>query len=178
MKKQSRRFIHIPKNAGTSLVYWLEKNHIKILRGIEPKKVGIHRYASFWAEEDSEKFCIIRNPYTRTISYYNYLTKGEKWNYTFEEFVRNKITNKKTKVPNAWNPQINWIYENDTLLVDKIIRYETMELELQDYFKCYDSFPKLNISTDNDYETYYTNELKQIVHDHFIDDFRLLGYKK
>lgn len=53
-----------------------------------------------------------------------------------------------------------------------------MESELQDYFKCYDSFPKLNTSTNDSYENYYTDDLKEIVYNHFIDDFNLLGYKK
>lgn len=173
-----KRFIHIPKNAGSSLVRWLEENNIKILRGEEPKKVGIHRYASFWKNENLEKFCIIRNPYTRVISYYNYLTKIEQWNYTFEEFVRKKLSNIKTKIPNAWNLQVNWIYDNDELLIDKIIRYETMESELQEYFNCFQPLPKLNISTLDNYDNYFDEDLKEIVYDHFKKDFEILGYKK
>lgn len=173
-----KRFIHIPKNAGTSVVNWLKENNLEFCYGYGPKGIGIHRYASHFKDEDYEKFCIVRNPYSRVISYYNYLTAGEKWNYTFDQFVREKISNINTKIPNAWNLQINWIYENNISLIKKIIRYETVESEIQDYFKCYSPFPKLNISSFNGYENYYTEELKEIVYNHFEKDFKILGYKK
>ena len=109
--------------------------------------------------------------------YYNYLKLGEEWEYSFKEFVKLKLSNLKTKIPNAWNPQINWIYDNGILLVDKIIRYENIELEIQDYFKLSTPFPKSNVSTSDSYDSYYDDETKQIVYDHFKEDFLLLNYE-
>ena len=79
------RFIHIPKTGGTSVRKFLLDNDIQFYYGHEPKQVGRHRYASVWKDEESYKFTIVRNPYARTVSYYNYTTTKE-WNPTFEEF--------------------------------------------------------------------------------------------
>lgn len=173
-----KRFIHIPKNGGTSVVNWLKDNKLDFVRGHLPKGIGIHRKAVSWEDEKTEKFCIIRNPYTRIVSYYNYLTKIEKWSFNFADFVKNKITRIKTKIPDAWDLQINWMYTSNKLLINKIIRHETMDIELQEYFNCYNPLPKLNISTIDNYDSYYTKDLKQIVFDHFKKNFELLGYEK
>jgi len=170
------RFIHIPKTGGTSIRKFLLDNNIQFYYGQEPKQVGRHRYASVWKDEESYKFTVVRNPYARTVSYYNY-TINKDWKPTFENFVKNKLINKSLKVPNVWIPQVSWLYENNTCLVDKIFKLEdNLEDNLNSFLNIKGNLPKENVSTYNSYESYYTQELKDLVANYYKDDFKKLGY--
>ena len=170
------RFIHVPKTGGTSVRKFLLDNNIQFYYGQEPKQVGRHRYASAWKDEESYKFAIVRNPYARTVSYYNYTT-NKSWNPTFEDFVKNKMINKSLKVPNVWIPQVSWLYKNDLCLVDKIFKLEdNLEDNLNSFFNIKGKLTEENKSTHDGYESYYTQELKILVADYFKEDFQKLRY--
>ena len=170
------RFIHIPKNAGTSIYKFLTDNNISFLYGTSSKKiVHFHRPASFFANEDSFKFAIIRNPYTRLVSYYNYMVTKD-WNPSFENFVKNKLINKKTKIPTPWKCQIEWLYSDGKRIVDKVFKFENINDELPNFFGIKSIIGHQNRSTYNEYEEYYNPELKKIVYEQFIEDFNLLEY--
>jgi hypothetical protein len=117
---KSFRFIHIPKTGGTSLCKYLSENNVVFFYGQEPKRVGKHRYASEWINEDSFKFTIVRNPYHRIVSFYNF-TITEIWRPTFEEFVKNKLMNNDLKVHSPWILQTRWIYDASYVKLREVV---------------------------------------------------------
>lgn len=171
------RFIHVPKTGGSSVLKYLTDNNVNFLYGEEPKRVGRHRYASMWASEKSYKFTVVRNPYSRTVSYYNYTTH-KNWKPTFEDFVKNKLVNNIQKVPNVWIPQTMWVCdENNKIIVDKIFKLEeNLECNLNNFLNLNSKLPKENVSTTDNHMNYYNNELKQIVYEIFRLDFEILKY--
>lgn len=183
------RFIHIPKNAGTSFIDFLDTNQINYELGNKKNngRVGTHRYAKDFLKYKNDQFflAIKRNPYTRLISYFNYLHDEKfnpvnpSWNVSFREFVENKLIKSGVNIPSPWILQTEWLLnDKDELLVDKIFSFEHLGIELADYFQIKSSLKKLNISQSIEHETYYTPDLKSIVFDHFEKDFKLLGYDK
>jgi len=177
------RFIHIPKNAGSSLIDYLDTNGINYSLGVEPTRKGSHRPSFVWRDEDTLKFTICRNPYTRVVSYYNYISQNEEnWNHTFEEFVRNSLVPKTFSIPNPWIPQAWWICDNivyQKIVVDQIFKMEdNLEVSLNSFFGVNYSFPKMNVSTFDDYDKYYSVELRNIIYQRLRIDFELLEYKK
>jgi hypothetical protein len=172
-----KRFIHIPKNGGSAVTNWLHTNNLEFVCGKPDKGVGKHRIASNWKDEPTEKFCVVRNPYTRVISYYNYLTPVEQWDLSFNDYVRQKQSPIKFKIPNGWDLQTKWIDDfNGLQLVDKILRYESLEKELQEYFQCWNPVGQVNNSTKTTLNL--TDELKDIIYDHFESDFKRFGYSR
>lgn len=171
------RFIHIPKNGGSAVTTWLQQNHIEFMLGKPGKGVGKHKKASAWEQEETKKFCVVRNPYTRIISYYNYIASTEQWT-SFEAFIKNKLAPTRFKIPSPWELQISWIVNSqDQTLCEKIMRYETLESELQEYFDCFSPLPKVNQTQSNPASLQdLTDSLKHIVREHFLLDFQRFGY--
>ena len=171
------RFIHIPKNGGSAVTAWLQQNAIEFLIGKPGKKVGKHKKAINWQDEPSIKFCIVRHPYTRTISYFNYIAGVESWT-SFENFVKNKQDPSVFKIPTPWTLQSEWIQdEQGRVLCEKIFRYENLQTELFEYFKCNTPIPTVNLTTTPIVSiTDLTNELQQIIYNHHLKDFERFGY--
>lgn len=187
--EKTYRFIHIPKNAGTSFIDFLNKNSINYELGTKKGAglVGTHRYANhFLSKKEGKIFLAVkRNPYSRLVSFYNYLhnekfnPNNEKWNVTFEKFVKNKLIKPDVNIPSPWILQSAWLTDNQkNIIVDHIFSFENLEVEIQNYFNLNSLFPKLNSSTNVENENYYTYELKSLVYDYFKEDFKLLGYQK
>lgn len=174
------RFIHIKKNGGTSVYKFLRKRGIEVLcgQGTNMTKVyNQHRTAYHYKNEDTVKFCVCRNPYTRIISFYNWTKRMQQYKWTFEEFV--KIGFNSGRAIGAWNLQLDYILDIDNnCLVDKILRFETLEEDVKNYFNIDGQFPHLTKSTYDSYENYYTEELKKLVYQRLKKDFKYFNYNK
>ena len=177
VSKSMYRFIHIPKNGGSAVTAWLIQNQIDFLVGKLGKGVGKHKKAVFWKDEPSNKFCVVRHPYTRTVSYYNYIAGIESWT-SFEDFVRNKQDPAVFKIPTPWQLQSEWILnDQDQVICEKIFHYETLESDLQAYFDCAVPLARVNQTVTHPISTTdLTDELKQIIYKHHRKDFERFGY--
>lgn len=175
------RFIHIKKNGGTSVFKFLRKNNISCFVGnkvnTDKRIAGEHSIAKKYQYENTFKFCVVRNPYTRLVSFYNWIRRFPNYDFSFDKFIDTKFNNARAK--GAWNLQCDYIYADDMYtknLIDKIFKFETMEQEIKQFFQIEDKFPHLNRCTFNDYDSYYTERTRKIVYEHFKKDFDLLGY--
>ena len=55
---------------------------------------------------------------------------------------------------------------------------DNLEVSLNSFFGVNYSFPKMNVSTFDDYDKYYSVELRNIIYQRLRIDFELLEYKK
>ena len=198
-KKPNILFVHIAKTAGTSIRNSLIMNgnelefnsHIVSTKII--KKIGKKRWNSMF------KFCFVRNPYDRLVSFYHFMTipreipreKERIWREkrqriigerTFEEFCfmfyKNKILK---KTPGLLQQNKYICNKNDKIIVDFIGRYESLE-EDWDYL-CKNIFQKEYVlpheqlsNHRKDYMSYYNEETKRIVANYYKKDFEMFDY--
>lgn len=179
-KNKKLRFIHIKKNGGTSVYKFLRKNDIKFLIGAgdEFDIKNQHVYAINYANEDSWKFCVVRNPYSRLVSFYNWTIRLHKYKkISFDQYIKEQYN--RGRFRGAWDLQLDYMLDKDGKnLIDKIFKFETMSKEIPNYFNITAKFPHLNSSHDSDYRNYYNDELQEIVYNKLKDDFDYLGYDK
>ena len=177
--KQSIRFIHIKKNGGTSVYKFLKKHNIQVLYGDTTNlqtRYGQHNVSNDYINEKSWKFAVCRNPYYRTVSFFNWIKRGRNKLSTFEQFVIDKDNTGRAK--GAWNNQTDYILDkNNYCLVNKIFRFENLSQELPNFFNIDDRFPHLTRSTFDDYDDYYTPELRELVYERLKADFEYFNYK-
>ena len=176
------RFIHIRKNGGTSTYKFLRSNGVDFVCGDSKDIFNVynqHIPAGRYASEDSWKFCIIRNPYSRIVSFYNW-TRRDKKRYgdiSFECFV--KSANLAGRGQHLWELQTDFILDvNNNNLIDKMFKFETITEEIPKYFNIKSKFPHLNQSTTDNFKKYYNDELQEIVYTKLEKDFEYLGYNK
>jgi chondroitin 4-sulfotransferase 11 len=185
--KYNTIFIHIPKNAGTSIeTYFKNKNFKKQPRkhaDIEDiKKDFLDLYRSY------DKFAIIRNPYDRMVSWYFFikhkLTSMEKTYKMppFDDWI--KDPSKYWKVirdPIGFlKPQYEWIDETV-----EIIKFENIHVELNNFFKKIGNpyfrtidLPIINKSKHKHYLEYYNKKSLDVVYNKYKKDFKYFNYKK
>lgn len=180
-------FIHIPKNGGTSFEKQFCNNH-----------VGHVSITKLPEEIRNKTIAIVRNPYSRVFSIYNY-AKLEKsywhsndgttpysinplYNYcsthTFEEFVKDLCVNNKFGNITHCKQQYSWILTPDGTIVSKIVKLENINDELSDILKTKVNLIKINSSNNNNnnYNEYFTEELKEYVYKKYKSDFKLFNY--
>lgn len=187
------RFIHIPKTGGTSVRKWLRKNEIPCLTSKG------HHHAVFFEGEYSFKFCVVRNPYSRLVSFYNFTKiRNNIENHSFEMFVKKNLTKHLDLYPhslaqtshilqtmcicrpiseNFYKQSIDNCFDWNVCLVDKVFKLENIE-ELKNFFKTERNFPHEKRSTYDEFMSYYTTDLKELVYNHFKKDFEILEYRK
>lgn len=123
-KKKDLLFIHIPKTGGTSILDKIDQSMWKktMFYGHDPL---------FCIEKNNDiknvfSFCVVRNPYERTFSYYNHFKKINNLNCSFLQFL-NIIKIKKffPNTPMIVFPQSFYVYDlNGSISIDKIYKYE------------------------------------------------------
>lgn len=158
-------FVHIPKNAGTSIHSCFNSPIESILPDQTWKE-----YSSFFKEWDEyTTFTIIRNPYCRFRSIYKYLKIGKDINY-FANIVKNKYG----QMPIA-RPQCHYICDNDDIMINRIIRYENLNSDLDSLG--IKNFPQVNKSKSISNDKLVMNkDTLDIIHNIYEKDFRILGY--
>jgi len=188
-------FLHIEKNAGTSITNWLDnfasthndKTYLIHHRHVEWKKLP-SPYNSYWT------FCVVRNPWSRLVSRYNYdvstylqkylagegdyfLKVYEKLRKGFAYWIKNDVyTLPSVEHRMKWQNQVE-IFEgcNDI----NILKYENIQEDfklLQNKLKWFEPLPHANATIECDYKSYYTDELIDIVAKKYCKDIEMFGY--
>jgi len=184
-------FIHIPKNAGTSIITLLNNNnpieqeHCRYWDYLRSDIVRLRSY---------EVFCVVRNPWDRLLSAYHYLkeggSKGRDKNLTdmmnsqcdnFQDFVLNWLDYDKIYNITVLNPQFIYIYDfqDKKLAVNNILHFESLS---EDFFAFQKkigvtkSLPWINKSKNSDYKEHYTKEMVDVVSVFYAFDIKLFKY--
>jgi hypothetical protein len=188
-------FIHIPKNAGTSIssaVYGRTLGHVPVSRYKAFDQSKFNRYF---------KFAIVRNPWDRLHSAFEYLkTKKDNndldacfyqkylsRNKSFEKFVLrlqdpyyrfNVLTYK------HFIPQYKWIClpKNNQHLMNRILRFEQLQEDLKELdqhiaINSFKRIPHLRRINKKVYTSVYSDNMKDIVSRIYQKDISLFNYK-
>ena len=165
------RFIHIPKNGGNSFIKAYTYGNME---------KGIHEPGVLYPNQ--EKFAIIRDPITRTVSVFTYQYRGtgdrspkafKEWLFSDMEtmWVNGRYV---SRMPlRMADPQVRWL-TRDTW----IFRFECMDEDTKDWVnrfdvdKCYIPYPHLN-KTDRKWSIseYYDDECREKMMEIYKDDF-------
>ena len=174
-------FYHIPKTAGTSLHTVLKRYavgpHVN-----EPHLTRVRSHVGVEPTWDKYKggeyfsFAIVRNPYDRMFSLYNFLKKRRVIKETLEEFINKmdrepsqfKLLNYNGVVPLSFVGKFENLEEDFNFIADKI--------KIKERYK---NLPKLFKAVNNgNYKEQINNELKAIIDEKHHDDFINFNYKK
>jgi hypothetical protein len=183
-------FVHIPKNAGSAV-----KSHLGLVedghdRAIWYKMYDPRRFERYF------KFTVVRNPWSRLVSAYFYLTQGRghdttmKWvrqnlsQYdSFRKFVLDLQDLETRKRILSWvhfMPQYKWIQgENGENCMDWLVHIERIQKDFErvrSYFGKESKIEKKNKSKHERYKLHYDKETKQIAKKVYERDIEMLGY--
>ncbi len=187
-------FIHIPKNAGTSVNHVLSSNGKNLW-----KRVDDFNYHDpyFLLQKNNPEiiltdpfiFSIVRNPFTRIFSCFKHFNVMNHQNISFDEYLelcKNKKNNVKDgdipfwKTPMIFYPQSLFLYDSGGyLLKENIYRFENispLERKISELIGRNIKFPMLNMNGNSGYYESYTSENIEIVKDLFSIDFDNFKY--
>jgi hypothetical protein len=197
--------IHIPKCAGTSIDYALhgtvnviwdedKKVWVQHLTALEAKKY----YASEEQWNDYFKFAIVRNPFDKLVSSYNWLCRCFKPcdfrdRLLFKDFIFRKGAFKNLLNPNLIIKKENKYVQikssvdftmdgNDELMIDHVGRFENLKEEWD--FICKQLGVKIKLGHRNKhgrdnkhYRDYYNDETREFVTSACKKDLEIFGYE-
>ena len=177
-------FIHINKNAGTSIGHAIglpKKQHLTVKEVIEI----IGRPA--W--DGAFRFSIVRNPWDKVVSHYNHRVKtnqtGLKDNpISFKQWVAATYGPVKDPryydQPKMFQPQVEWLRDFEGRIELGLIgRFEdlpTTYRQIADRLGVTTDLPHLNKSERSDYRASYDDETASIVGKWFREDIERFGY--
>ncbi len=194
-------YIHIPKNAGTSLgkIFFDDsKSHITALQ--VRNELTVKKYQEYYV------FTFSRNPWDRFLSLYNYARLDESFyhsainpdNALYGKHLDYDILKKASLRDcaeylldgrlkhdgrwNHWNPQVFWIKDekNESLLnfCGKVENYSNDIQFLSNKFKIGKTNPKAFNKSRNktSYQLHFDNITKNIVGDYYKDDVNYFNY--
>lgn len=186
-------FIHIPKNAGTSLINELNLSpHGHYDWVSHPKFNGSYH-----------KFTIVRNPWDRLVSSYEFAKMDKSYwhssngrsrdgkhpdydlchSLTFKECVKLLKNHPERFTHPGWKNQYPYIVNGeDKIMVDSVLKMENLNDELVRMFKKLNiskvpNIPRVNVSTRGNYKDYYDNESISLVKEIYIKDISLFNYE-
>ena len=207
--KENIVFIWIPKSAGSSVFNFLsdelcmqKRKRLKHCLSFPNRGAVTFGHVSYQQllrlgavgkdfHANAYKFCVVRNPYARAVSAYNYLIQENRVNAekTFNQFLhdvhlfREPIGLYNSLGISQANPQADWVVsENGKLLVDDVFKVEKLDVFAEEMKKKYNinfnprvriNKPKKKLSID---EAYSDKECVELVRIIYKRDFDLFEY--
>ena len=174
-------FIHIPKNAGTSIRNSFDINGYdkKVVRRRYPHYSCsvIKKYCGDTTWNNFYTFSVVRNPYDRMVSYYHYHKsnqyrhKSTAREYDFSEWlVKGLDSNLKKTQSEYLDVDINHVMRYESLQDDFNLVCDNIEIPRYE-------LPKYNTSNHLNFAVYYGEKEKDIVKGIFEEDFYRFGYE-
>jgi hypothetical protein len=197
-------FIWIPKSAGTSIYNAIGARKFKTTDRIKNRFCGRgivtfghmnyfellnQGYLSEKFDKRAFKFVIVRDPYDRAVSLYEYLKSRKKHIHENESFLNflqrlNKngidpIGLYSSNGTSHCNPQIRWV---EKINIDFVGRFENLEQDLQSIKSKIElstlTIPRKNASRRKETSSYYCTEARELVEHIYREDFKFFSYKK
>ena len=133
-----------------------------------------------------KKFCVVRNPYEKVISAWNYLMETMNLNIEFKIYLEFKDIVSENEYWHIFMPQYeNMIDENNNMVIDYIIKFENLEEDLAKVLKnigvdkiIHNKEKVKNKRQYDYYKKYYDQNSLEIINKLYEKDFELFGYKK
>ena len=196
-KEYKTVFIHIPKNAGTSICKFFQEKQISICE--QPKlhsDINDIKNGFPQAYKNYRKFAVVRNPYDRMVSWYFYLRENAKlqrdfdfdliFSCDFDEWLKNPTkywlpmgrlkTSRKTNKEYSFSfLECQHVWLDDTV---KVLKYENLNEELNSFFGEEINLPIMNKTNHKHYLEYYDKESLDVVYNKYKEDFEKYNYKK
>lgn len=178
-------FIHINKTAGTSIgnAIGLPVKHHQTAREVIAKVGRVN-----W--DKAYKFTLVRNPWDKVVSHYEYRRKKNKTDIsareiTFAEWVKKTYGPEKDPYyydnEKAFQPQVEWLKDDEgKISIDFIGKFESINEDFEQIKKVIGldaELPHLNASKRVAYQTYYDEETREIVAQWFHEDIEVFGYR-
>lgn len=188
-------FVHIPKAAGTS-VYETYKEQGMLRWGHNTRDAEFLTFPNRDLAKDASdpvSFTIVRNPWDRVLSAYNYLKQGgncpedavEAEDYVlpyqgFQDFVE-KGLEKAMQEQLHFLPQLYWIKQEDgTVAVDHVLKYESIATDLPKLLASLGLNPCTlkweNKSKHSPYQYYYNERSIEIVEHLYQEEIKAFDY--
>lgn len=177
------RLVHVPKTGGTFLKKIISKN---------PKFIYDNNHTPAH-KMSGNKFAIVRNPYSRFLSSFNYLYDGGK-TFPSQQFQNDVNFMKFLKAQNIKNPHdifvsphkqkildyihfkpmSYYLYHNGRLSVKKILKHETLDADFKTHFAI--DLPKEKVNVSNKHIEKLSVEEQMCIHKYYKKDFELFEY--
>ena len=174
---ETNKFIFIePQKTATSSFNYLFRKEYKIKnllrRGRGLAENNRHQFSKHIKDKFPDRwqkyttFCIVRNPWHRYVSWFRYEII-EYSNLTFDEIL-------------GRNSQTDFIFDENIILVDKILKFENLQQEWDEFAPTLGLYPrklphKNNLGT-YDYRDYYDDGLIDIVYKKEKKIIDMMGY--
>lgn len=206
-KNRDAIFIWIPKSAGSSLMQALERHYgLKVtnteaIKQIRPSK-GIYSFGHISIRhllesdlipdtyyQSAFKFSIVRNPYSRIVSLYQYLKKTKHFdsNIYFKEFCVIASSDDYPRIGlynhiglSQLNTQTSWLYKDGICQADFVGKFETLNKSVTEIFLEIGlpepKLNKLNASSERNYVDYHDEFTVELTRRIYREDFINFGY--
>jgi hypothetical protein len=186
-------FIHIPKNAGTSVEELFKKNGINVGKYLEDRPGfecrEFHILPKFKKNINFKNyitFCVVRDPVDRLVSEVNYVSTGDIEKKHKIKNINDYVKEHLNKKPYYWSdchlvPQSDYLYDSYGNKVENILQFNNLKNDLTKFIKKYNLNIDINkLKFDNQSDKKFkrsdlTPESIKIIREYYKDDFKLIN---